>query len=104
MLGREANFLLKRLAQSTSIKWDKPQDGCVQTLLRATNLCLRGSRTKWRFGVGIGDGAVFHSFIVSFIYFFVYVSVLVVMVSLFIIIILTSHIKVLYILRVIYRC
>ena len=24
MLGREANFLLKRLAQSISIKWDKP--------------------------------------------------------------------------------
>ena len=26
-------------------------------ILRATNLCLRGSRTKWRSGVGIDDGA-----------------------------------------------
>ena len=25
MLGREVNFLLKRLAQSISIKWEKPQ-------------------------------------------------------------------------------
>ena len=37
MLGREANFLLKRLAQSISIKWDKPlgqtQDGCAQSFL-----------------------------------------------------------------------
>ena len=47
---REANFLLKRLAQSISIEWDKPQDGCMQNFL-----C--GSHTKWRSGVGIDDGA-----------------------------------------------
>ena len=65
MLGREANFLLKRLAQSISIKWEKPlgqTTGWLRAklsfaILRATNLCLRGSRTKWRSGVGMDDGA-----------------------------------------------
>ena len=65
MLGREANFLLKRLAQSISIKWEKPlgqTTGWLRAklsfaILRATNLCLRGSRIKWRSGVGIDDGA-----------------------------------------------
>ena len=65
MLGRKANFLLKRLAQRISMKWDKPLEqitGWLRTrlsfaILRATNLCLRGSRTKWRNGVGIDDGA-----------------------------------------------
>ena len=62
--GREANFLLKRLAQSISIKWEKPlgqTTGWLRAklsfaILRATNLCLRGSCTKWRSGVGM-DGA-----------------------------------------------
>ena len=65
MLGREANLLLKRLAQSISIKWEKPLEQTTGWLraklsfaiLRATNLCLRGSRTKWRSGVGMDDGA-----------------------------------------------
>ena len=26
-------------------------------LIRATNICLRGSRVKWRSGVGMDDGA-----------------------------------------------
>ena len=51
ILGREASFLLKRLAQSISIKWDKPlgqTTGWLRAklsfaILRATNLCLRGS-------------------------------------------------------------
>ena len=54
MLGREANFLLKRLAQSISIKWEKPlgqttgwlHEKLSFAILRATNLCLRDSRTK----------------------------------------------------------
>ena len=66
MLGREANFLLKTLAQSISIKWDvKPlgqTTGWLRTklsfaILRAINLCLCGSRTKWRSRVGIDDSA-----------------------------------------------
>ena len=27
------------------------------SIVRATNLCLRGSRVKWRSGVGMEDGA-----------------------------------------------
>ena len=65
MLGREVNFLLKRLAQSISIKWEKPlgqttgwlHEKLSFAILRATNLCLCGSRTKWRSGVGMDDGA-----------------------------------------------
>ena len=51
--------------QSISIKWEKPlgqTTGWLRAklsfaILRATNLCLRGSRTKWRSGVGMDDGA-----------------------------------------------
>ena len=99
MLGREANFLLKRLAQSISIKWDKPLGQTTGWLcpnlsfaiLRATNLCLHGSRTKWRSGVGIdyrtGQPAeltksIFLSFFccIIFLFMFLVFSVLVVMV------------------------
>ena len=77
-LGREANFLLcniKRLAQSISIKWDKPLRQttgwlCAMlsfAILQATNLCLRGSRTKWRSGVGIDDGAGITNLINTFL-------------------------------------
>ena len=49
-------------AQSISIKWEKPlgqTTGWLSARLsfRATNLCLRGSHTKWRSGVGMDDGA-----------------------------------------------
>ena len=32
------------------------------SIVRATNLCLRGSRVKWRSGVGMEDGAGIPSF------------------------------------------
>ena len=67
MLGREANFILKRLAQSISIKWDKPLGHTIEgwlhsnlsfAILQAMKLlCLHGSSTKWRSGVGIDYGA-----------------------------------------------
>ena len=65
MLGREAKSVLKFLAQSISIKWEKPlgqTTGWLRaklsfTILQATNLCLCGSHTKWRSGVGMHDGA-----------------------------------------------
>ena len=58
-------MFLKRLADKLSEKWGKSY-GHVLTwlkmklsfaLLRATNLCLRGSRQRWRSGTGIDDGA-----------------------------------------------
>ena len=65
VLGREANYLLKRFADKLSQKWKKPYSqimGWVRatmsfSIVRATNLCLRGSRVKWRSGVGMEDGA-----------------------------------------------
>ena len=64
MLGTEANFFLRRLADQLSSKWEKPYSsvmGWVQarlsfTILRATMICVRGSRVKWR-SLGIIDGA-----------------------------------------------
>ena len=54
-----------RSAEKIAIKWKKSYPeiaGWVRTrlsfaILRATTLCLRGSRTKWRSGAAIDDGA-----------------------------------------------
>ena len=48
-----------------AVKWEKSHSevmGWVRArmafaILRATNLCLRGSRVKWRSGHGMNDGA-----------------------------------------------
>ena len=65
LLAREADLTLQRLADKLSRKWDKPYAevmGWMRTrlsfaILRATNYCVRGSRVKWRSGVGMEDGA-----------------------------------------------
>ena len=65
VLGREASFFIKQLAQKLAHKWDKSNSevlGWMRALLlfarlRATNFCLRGSRTKWRSAIGTDDGA-----------------------------------------------
>ena len=52
LLGREASFLLQRLSALLAEKWDKPYSevcGFVRArmsvaVVRATHLCLRGSR------------------------------------------------------------
>ena len=54
VLGREANYLLKRFADKLSQKWKNLYSqimGWVRatmsfSIVRATNLCLRGSRVK----------------------------------------------------------
>ena len=64
-LGREAAHFLKRLADHLSSRWSKPYSEVMRWLrarllfatIRATNLCLRGSRVKWRSGTGLDDGA-----------------------------------------------
>ena len=64
MLGAEAEFFLKRLGDFLAVKWERPFSvvmGWIQArlsfaILRATMLCVRGSRTKWRC-LGIVDGA-----------------------------------------------
>ena len=65
VLGREANFCIKYLAQKLAHKWEKSNSEVLGwmrarlsfAILRATNLCLRGSRTKWRSAFGMDDGA-----------------------------------------------
>ena len=63
--GREASFFIKHLAQKLAQNWEKSNSEVLGwmraqlsfAILRATNLCLRGSRTKWRSAFGMDDGA-----------------------------------------------
>lgn len=71
MLGREANNLIRRLAQKLAEKWSFPYSqvcGMVRArvsiaIARATHLCIRGSRipaskmsrkVQWEDGAGLG--------------------------------------------------
>ena len=64
-LGHEAVLFLRRLAEKLSAGWEKSYGevlGWIKArlsfaVIRATDLCLRGSRVKWRSGTGIDDGA-----------------------------------------------
>ena len=64
MLGSEAKFFVRRLGDFLAAKWERPYSvvmGWVRArlsfaILRATLLCVRGSRTKRR-SLGISDGA-----------------------------------------------
>ena len=65
VLAQEANSVIKLLATKIVLKWEKPLSevtGWVRAtlafaILRATNLCIRGSRVKWRSAVHMDDGA-----------------------------------------------
>ena len=62
VLGHDAQHLMKRLCDQIAMKWEKSHSevmGWVHArmafaILRATNLCLGGSRVKWRSGYGMG--------------------------------------------------
>ena len=64
LLGKETDFLIRRLCDSLCVKWEKSFSLVMNwmrarlsfAILRATLLCVRGSRTKWRC-LGITDGA-----------------------------------------------
>ena len=57
--------MMKRLCDHIAMKWEKSHSEvmgwvCARmafAILRATNLCLCGSRVKWRYGHGMDDGA-----------------------------------------------
>ncbi|KAL5493238.1 hypothetical protein EMCRGX_G014385 [Ephydatia muelleri] len=61
----EKKYLDALLATKIALKWEKPLSevtGWVRAtlafaILRATNLCIRGSRVKWRSAVHMDDGA-----------------------------------------------
>ena len=65
VLGREAECFVKLLAENITIKWKRSYPkvaGWIRSrlsfaILRATNLCLRSSRTKWRSGAAMDGGA-----------------------------------------------
>ena len=65
VLGREARMFVNHLGDSIADMWKKSHSevtGWVRAkmsfaILRATNLCLRGSRRKWRRVMDINDGA-----------------------------------------------
>ena len=69
LLHREAKHFLKRMVANLAHKWEKPYSqtcGYVRArlafaIIRATSLCLRGSRVKWRSGLGMDDGAPLYS-------------------------------------------
>jgi len=64
LTGGEASSFIRRLASGLAVRWDKNYSnvlGWVRArlgfaLVRATVLCLRGSRTRWR-SLGFEDGA-----------------------------------------------
>jgi hypothetical protein len=68
--GSEAKSFFKRLSEFLSTKWDCPYSTVCHwikaklsiALVRATNLCIRGSRTKLR-PFNINDGACINPFI-----------------------------------------
>ena len=63
VLSCEAIFLIKSLAEKIAYEKSLSEvTGWVRArmafaILRATNLCLRGSRKKWRSGTGMNNGA-----------------------------------------------
>ena len=66
LLHREANHFMKCIAASLATKWEKSYSETVSfvrtrlsfAILRSASLCLRGSRVKWRCGLGFDNGAV----------------------------------------------
>ena len=69
LLHREAEHFLKRMATCVASKWKKSYAqtcGYIRArlsfaIIRAASLCLRGSRVKWRSGLGFEDGAALYS-------------------------------------------
>ena len=63
VLGTEFSHFIKKLADRLSRKWDQSYNLTLQwlrtklsfALIRATNLCLRGSQSKWK-SIGFDDG------------------------------------------------
>ena len=64
LVGDEAACFLKYLGRSLSMTWECHYGEVIRwlrarlafALVRATNVCVRGSRTKWR-SLGLEDGA-----------------------------------------------
>ena len=63
-VGVEASCVLRRVGEALSWKWGKSYGQVMDwvrsslsfSVIRATGLCLRGSRVPWRCGRGFEDG------------------------------------------------
>ena len=63
LVGSEMNSFVKNMAQRLSTKWNRPYVSTLHwvraklsfSLIRAANLCIGGSRSKWR-GIGMDNG------------------------------------------------
>ncbi|KAL5510832.1 hypothetical protein EMCRGX_G006438 [Ephydatia muelleri] len=70
LLHKEDSHFIKHMATALSSKWDKAYSitsSYIRSRLafagvRALSLCLRGSCTEWRSGLGFDDGAPLASF------------------------------------------
>ena len=64
LAGDEAACFLKHLGRSLAVTWECHYGEVIRwlrarlafALIRATNVCIMGSRTKWR-SLGLEDGA-----------------------------------------------
>ena len=65
LLQREASHFVKHQSANLASRWEKPLSDvltyvCSRLLfasVRSASMCLRGSRIKWRSGLGFDDGA-----------------------------------------------
>ena len=65
LLQREASHFVKRLSACLASRWGKPfsdvlafvRSRLLFALVCSASMCLRGSRVKWRSGLGFDDGA-----------------------------------------------
>lgn len=63
LVGPEFSLFVKCLSDRLAAKWEQPYCSTINwirtklsiALVRASNLCIRGTRAKWR-GLGIDDG------------------------------------------------
>ena len=86
----EASCFLKRLAYGLSHRWEKNypevmfwiRANLAFALVRATGLCIRGTRTKWRH-LGFEDGAIIDEWTTVVKFTYVYVFLFVFQLSLF---------------------
>ena len=65
-MATECDRFIRRIAEGLAMKWKRRYSQTIQwvrtrlafAVVRATNVCVRGTRTKWR-SLGIEDGASF---------------------------------------------
>ena len=64
LLQREASHFVKHLSASLASRWEKPFSDVLAVVhsrlqfasVCSASMCLRGSRIKWRSGLGFDDG------------------------------------------------